>query len=215
MLKRTHAALARHQKKSLMYVSTDPLWDAALAPGHMGSRVLLEGIWKRLGLDYSWSVAVHPYGNVYQAAGAGHYSFANLEIVYEYQRAKLAEKGANDPLAYPQAYLFATEQGWGVEPGGKRDNQARNLCLAHDRVSRMPWMIGTSHNYFHSHEADELSNGTSSQGAYYGLIPYAIPNSLEGVEQTPTGAAFFATGPERWAKDANNFCCVGYRVGCP
>lgn len=215
MLKRTHAALARHQKKSLMYVSTDPLWDTGLAGGHMGSRVLLEGIWKRLGTDYSWSVAVHPYGNVYQPAGAGHYSFANLEIVYDYQASKLAEKGVTDPMTYPQAYLFATEQGWGIEPGGKRDNQARNICLAHDRITRMPWMIGNSHNYFHSHEADELGNGTSSQGSYFGLIPYAIPNNLEGVEQTPTGAAFFATGPARWAKDASNFCCVGYKVGCP
>jgi len=210
-----HAALLRHQKKSLMYVSTDQLWTPGQAPGHMGTRVLLDGIWTRLGTDYSWSVAVHPYGNVADAPPGNIYTFGNLQMVYEYQKAKLAEKGVSDPMAYPQAYQAATEQGWAVEANGNRDNQAKNICLAHDKVTRMPFMVATSHNYFHSNEAAETGGGASNQGAFYGLIPFAVPDSLEGAEATPTGAAYFATGPAQWRKDANNFCCKTHQVGCP
>lgn len=213
MVKRAHAALARHQKKALLYVSTDQLWEPGQAAGHMGTRVLLDGLWARLGVDYSWSVAVHPYGNVYDGVKPNIYTFNNLDMVFNYQKAKLAERGVAEPMTHPHAYMSATEQGWGVDAGLNRDNQARNLCLAQDRVSRMPWLIMTTHNYFHSHEPDE-GTGTSSQGLYFGLIPYTIPNDLTGLENTPTGQAFFATGKDQWAKNNTNFCCTKWKVGC-
>ena len=211
MMVRAHAALQRHQRRALLYASTDALWAPGLAPGHYGSMRLVDGLWARLGPAYSWSLAVHPYGDVDRPARRGQYSFANLDGIAAHQGARLAERGM-DP-ASPQAWLLASEQGWGLGPKG-REGQARQVCLAHERALALPRLVAVAHNYFQSIEPDEGA-GTSSQGAYFGLLPNALPNSLAGMEAVPTGRALAATmNPAAWGRPGN-YCCDTAGVGCP
>ena len=214
MLKRTHAALTRHQKSALMYVSTDQLIEKDMHVGHMGNKNLIDGLWTRLGTNYSWSLAVHPYGDVDSPAAPNTYTFENLELVVQYQLQKLSDLGIKDPARHPQSLLIASEQGWPLSTG--RDHQAKQICLAHDKVMSMPQLLAVAHNYFHSVEPAEAdANGQSVQGAFFGLIPNAIPNSLEGMENVPTGKAFTSTlNSALWKKDNNHYCCTQYGVGC-
>ena len=222
MLKRAHAALLRHQKGTLMYASTDQLWNPGKLPGHFGTRLLLDGLWARLGVAYSWSVAVHPYGNVDETPSTGMYTFSNLEMVVDYQAQKLQALGIADPSSYPQTLLIASEQGWplttaaGTAGAYGRENQARQMCLAHDKVMSINQVVAVAHNYFHSSEpAENDANGQSDQGGFYGLIPYAVPDDLRGMESTPTGKAFVSTmDPSNWKKRDDHYCCQIYGVGC-
>ena len=222
MLKRAHAALLRHQKGSLMYASTDQLWDPGKLPGHFGTRWLLDGLWARLGVNYSWSVAVHPYGKVDEAPDPGTYTFHNLEMVVDYQVQKLRALGITDPLSYPQSLLIASEQGWpltsavGTAGTYGREDQARQMCLAHDKVMSMNQVVAVAHNYFHSTEpAENDANGQSEQGGFFGLIPYAVPDDLSGMESVATGKAFLSTmNAHNWKKRDDHYCCQIYGLGC-
>ena len=211
LMVRAHAALQRHQRRALLYASTDALWSPGLAPGHYGSMRLVDGIWARLGPEFSWSLAVHPYGDVDRRARRGQYSFANLDRIAEHQRARLAERGL--PPTSPQAWLIASEQGWGLAQKG-REGQARQVCLAHERALALPQLVAVAHNYFQSIEPDE-GTGSSGQGAYFGLLPNGLPNSLSGMEGVPTGRALAATmDPKAWGRP-DNYCCETANVGCP
>lgn len=218
MLKRSHSAIQRHQHDSLMYVSTDQLWGAWIHDGNFGVKRLLDGIWEKLGTEYSWSVAVHPYGNVQDSPGNSIYTFNNLEMVAEYQVTQLMKRGVTQPLSYPQSLLIASEQGWGFRPSDpqSRAKQAQQLCLAHQKVTSMNQVVAVAHNYFHSVEPGEnQSGGSSIQGEFFGLIPYGIPADLTGVESTLTGRAYISTfNEELWGKSNNHFCCEQHRVGC-
>ena len=222
MMKRVHNALVRHQKSAMMYASTDMLWTPGHDKGHFGSKWLIDGLWARLGLEYSWSVAVHPYGEVDQTPGDGTYTFNNLEMVVDHQIEKLRERGVSDPNRYPQAVLIASEQGWplttaaGMAGVMGRENQARQLCLAHDKVMSMNQVLAVAHNYFQSIEpADSEVNGTSGQGAFFGLIPYGVPSDLSGMETTATGKAYISTlNPRNWKQRDDHYCCDMYKVGC-
>ena len=219
MMKAVHAALQRHQKGALMYASTDLLWetpDQAKVPGHLGSRRLLDGLWSRLGAAHSWSVAVHPYGDVDRTPRPGTYSFANLDLVLDYQRAKLREAGVpGDPTALPQMRLIASEQGWPLARHG-RAGQARQICLAHAKAMALPELVAVAHNYFQSVEPQEDSaGGQSSQGAFYGLLPNNLPNDLTGMEATETGAALIATfDPGFGSGTGSSYCCTAAGTGC-
>ncbi|MDB5512135.1 MAG: hypothetical protein JWR08_1618 [Enterovirga sp.] len=217
MMKAVHAALQRHQRGALMYASTDLLWDTpdqAKVPGHLGSRRLLDGLWARLGTAYSWSVAVHPYGRVDRTPRRGIYSFANLELVSEYQRSKLREAGAGGDLGrFPQTRLIASEQGWDLAGHG-RAGQARQICLAHARAISMPELVAVAHNYFQSVEPQEATGGESNQGAFYGLLPPGVPVDLAGMESTDTGAAYVATLDPRFGS-GGDLCCTRLGVSCP
>ena len=214
MLKRTHAALTRHQKSALMYASTDQLVEKDMHVGHMGTKLLLEGLWTRLGTNYSWSVAVHPYGDVDALPAQNTYTFENLELVVQYQMQKLSDLGIKDPARHPQNLLIASEQGWPLSMG--RDHQAKQICLAHEKVMTMPQMVAVAHNYFHSVEpAESDASGQSVQGAFFGLIPNSIPNSLAGMDNVVTGKAYASTlNSALWNKDNNHYCCTQYGVGC-
>ena len=222
MFKRVHAALMRHQRRALMYVSTDIFMNPNAQTGHMGNAALLEGLWTRLGVNYSWSVAVHPYGDVDKTPKSGRVSFNNLEIVSQFQASHLTAAGIADVASAPQYKLIASEQGWPITTAAGtagalgRENQARQMCLAHAKIQSMPNVVAVGHNYFHSSEAQENgAGGTSVQGAFYGLIPFDIPNSLAGAEKTPTGRAFMSTmNPSLWNQSNDHFCCQLYKVGC-
>jgi hypothetical protein len=216
MVRRAHAALARHQHAALLYVSTDPLWVTGLRPGHMGSRRLLEGLWDRLGTDYTWSVAVHPYGRVNRPAPPGHYTFANLGMVAAFQEAQLRARGVTDPETWPQMRLIASEQGWGLRESGGRTGQAEQICRAHDAAMRMPSLVVQAHNYFQSIEPEEASPGAkSSQGMFFGLLPHDLPANLDGIEEVPTGAAYLATfDAKAWGRSDGHYCCRTHGLGC-
>lgn len=214
MMIRAHNALTRHVRGAMLYASTDQLMDAGLHSGHFGTRWLLDGLWARLGTNYSWSVAVHPYGDPTKAASNGIYTFNNLEIVAQHQEKRLRERGVSDPYSYPQIYMIASEQGWPLSEG--REAQAKAICAAHDKAMNLPSLIAVAHNYFHSTEAaEDQPGGTSGQGAFFGLIPHSVPNSLEGMESYPTGRAFQSTmNPSLWGKSNDHYCCTNYKLGC-
>lgn len=222
MLKRTHNALMRHQQAALMYVSIDQIIEQGEIPTHYGNRNLMNGIWARLGVNYSWSLAVHPYGEVDKPAPTARYTFNNLELVANYQKQKLRELGINDPDSYPQSILIASEQGWPLAMTSAgisklaRANQARQICLAHDKVVSMPEVVAVANNYFHSIEpAEEKVSAQSIQGAFFGLIPFNVPNTLENIESHSTGKAFASTmNPRNWKQHDKHYCCQVYGVGC-
>lgn len=216
MFKRAHRALMRHQRAALLYVSTDPLWDTGLRPGHIGSRRLLDGLWARLGTDYAWSVAVHPYGRVERTPRPGYYSYANLDIVARYQEAHLRARGVSNPKARPQMRLIASEQGWGLREAGGRAGQAEQICRAHDAALRLPSLVVQAHNYFQSVEPDEAKpDGVAAQGMFFGLLPHDLPANLDGIEGVATGAAYLATfDPTIWGRDDRHYCCRQFRLGC-
>ncbi len=221
MLKRTHRALERHQKGSLMYVSTDQLWVPNLHPGNFGTRWLLDGLWTRLGVNYSWSVAVHPYGELDNPVNPDIYTFNNLDMVVKHQVQKLKERGIANTDAYPQSLLIASEQGWplkglsGTAFAAGKAEQARQMCMAHDKAMQLPQLVAVAHNYFQSTEPSETeANGQSGQGAFFGLLPNSLPNDLAGAELTATGRAFMSTIGDGWKRKNNHYCCMVYGLGC-
>jgi len=216
MMRRAHAALTRHQHASLLYVSTDALWASGLRPGHLGSRQLLDGLWQRLGTDYSWSVAVHPYGRVDAPAPDSVYTYANLGMVARHQEERLRARGVAHPERAPQMQLIASEQGWGLREYGGRRGQAEQICRAHAAAMRLPTLVAEANNYFQSIEpAETEAGGASSQGSFFGLLPASLPPTLAGIEAVPTGQAYIATfDAEHWGRSDGHFCCQSFGEGC-
>ncbi|GJD57413.1 hypothetical protein MTDSW087_02324 [Methylobacterium dankookense] len=217
LVARAHDAVQRNSAGIMLYASTDLHWSppriGPADPAHIGSRTLVDGLWRHLGTRVSWSVAVHPYGNLDRAPAPGTYSFLNLDLVVEHQKAKLQALGLpTTSLEHPQAYLIASEQGWPQSIGIER--QARFLCQAHALALQAPTLLAQAHNYFQSVEAQEGVGGRSNQGAFYGLIPYAAPIDLSTVDRYPTGAAYLATAPAEWGRSGANACCRQAGVGC-
>ena len=218
MMKRTHSAMARHLSGALLYASTDMLWEPNIVPGHLGTRVLLEGLWRRLKTDIPWGVAVHPYEDpTVPPRDAGVYTFYNLELVANFQRDQLRRHGIDpDHGRQPQLVLLASEQGW---PRGGQvtiEVQARNICAAHAKVMNLPEVIAVAHNYFHSVEPQEDDpNGHSGQGAWYGLLPHTVKADLSNALDYATGKAYVATASDSFGKDAHNYCCATFGYGCP
>jgi len=216
MMRRAHAALMRHQHAALLYVSTDALWAPGLRPGHLGSRQLLDGLWQRLGTTYSWSVAVHPYGRVEAPAPDSVYTYANLGMVARHQEEQLRARGIAHPERAPQMRMIASEQGWGLKEFGGRQGQAEQICRAHAAAMRLPTLVAEANNYFQSIEPAETSAaGESSQGSFFGLLPWSLPATLAGIEGVPTGQAYIATfDAGNWGRSDDHYCCRSVGQGC-
>ena len=212
MMTVSHRAILRHSDRVMMYASTDMLWEPLIHHGHMGTKRLLEGLWATLGLNIAWSVAVHPYGDPTIPANAGEYTYNNLEMVSNYQREHLENRGISNVEQYPQFYMIASEQGWPMSMG--MDIRARNICVAHQKAIALNSYISTAHNYFHSVEPNDTSGGQSGQGAFYGLLPYSIPNDLSTMNTVSTGQAFIATDPDLWGRTDNHYCCTNFGIAC-
>lgn len=217
MVARTHDAAQRNTTGVMIDVSTDLFWlpprITATQPSHIGNKNLIDGLWQNLGARYSWSVAVHPYGNLDVVPAAGRYSFLNIETVAQYQAGQLQAQGLpTTSFKYPQAYLIASEQGWPQSIGIAK--QAKFICQAQALSLQVPTLLTQAHNYFHSNEPQEATAGSSNQGAFYGLIPFAAPTDLSTLEQYPTGLAYLATSPAVWGQNSTNYCCQQAGVGC-
>lgn len=203
MLRRAHAAIARHSSGVLLYASLDPWWEApSEAVSHIGGRRLMEGLWAELGTSIDWSVAIHPYGDPAANTGPSWLNFRGLGTLASYQESKLRSLGAPSANA-PQLRLLASEQGWQVKEG----TQVRNICLAHEAALAAPQLLGVTHMYFQTLPHD---SGLES----FGLLPDSLPLDLSGAESHPAWQAYAATGPKVWGRSNDHYCCREHRVGC-
>ncbi|MES2743356.1 MAG: DUF5722 domain-containing protein [Pseudomonadota bacterium] len=205
MMKTAHRAIGRHTSGVLMHASLDKLWQnpGASDPTHIGSKILLDGIWARLGTSIDWSVAIHPYGDPVEEPG-DNTNFQNVAILSGYQRDQLAARGVSDPQSMPQFKFIASEQGWQRYEG--LDIQARNICEAHAISSRSPSLIAQMHNYFQELQVDNANS--------YGLVPLSAGRDLGQADGVATFDAYRATGTASWEKRDNHFCCQQHGVGC-
>jgi hypothetical protein len=133
-MRRTAAAAARHHSTAssggssyMIWASNDRLWERPKQrdgePLHTGVRPFLDRLWPKLGANFTWSLAVHPYdpGNPMDDSemAPGHhpqaYTFATLDHVVAYQRVQVRQVGGLDPDSVRGSgftSLFASEQGW-------------------------------------------------------------------------------------------------------
>ncbi len=187
MLTRSRAAVNRHSPASLVEVSLDFLFTSGGMNGskaHIGGKTILDGIWSRVRTNYSWSIAIHPYGDPADAdQGPNVINFYGLRYLTKYQEQQLASLGVSQPLSAPQSWLFASEQGWF---NTSLESRAINVCKAHNIVLSMPNVVGTTHNYFEAQSAAD--NGI-------GLIPNDAGFLLQNAAQYPTYQAYVSTGP--------------------
>jgi len=212
---------------AMVLVSIDHFWwfkGAGHAPfarpgvvGHVGDQRLLSAIWPRLEPGLSWGVAVHPYDagdpRADMTAG-GVFTFATLKrVVIAFQEQQLAALGGVPPqglVARPQRLLWASEQGWRLQP--PRMNQtirARNVCFA-QALSEAQGLVSVTHNYFQAEPtAPEVGN--------FGLVPAppAVGPAFQNGTGHPTFDAYVATSLPSWRVDPSNWCCANYAVGCP
>ena len=218
MLTRAHQAVQRNTAGVMLDVSTDLIWTPrnikAGASAHIGTQALIDGLWAKLGTNVSWSVAVHPYGDIDKAPPTYGYNFANVQdLVAGYQANNLRTRGLPaDSLNYPQAFLLASEQGWTQSQG--IDRQAKNVCWAQEVTLESGYVLSQTHNYFQSIEPQDQTGGTSGQGAFFGLLPSRSAIDLSDMASFPTGAAYLSTNPAVWGQDAGNYCCQNAGVGC-
>ena len=178
-----------------------PRWGARCP---LSTANLLEGLWRQVGTQIDWSVAVHPYGKPtasdwglrqpYQA-----YTFQDLPKVAEFQR-NMSAKYAPGSTSAPQLYLAATEQGW---PGTEPRLLANYLCLTHAITTAEPKLLFATHYYFQD-----------TGPAAYAIIPWTA-GALLNDTTSPTLAAYASLKPASWRTDASNYCCATHRLGCP
>jgi hypothetical protein len=197
----------------LMHVSLDNVWGrpwtTIAGKTHIGGSSVLERMWIELGTAYDWSVAFHPYGDPVTDGRPNEINFAELETVIGYQRAQLAARGLV-PDAHPQAYLFASEQGWQQSIG--IDMQARNICMAHHYVTRLPNVVGVTHNGLQN-LPPPFGTGVDTPDSW-ALIPISAGIGLIGGKNSPTFRAYEATGLSQWGRNDVHYCCANYLVGC-
>ena len=64
MIKRAHVAINRHTSGVMLYVCLTGLWQQQYRWGgkiHIAGNYIVERMWYELGLNYDWSIALHPY----------------------------------------------------------------------------------------------------------------------------------------------------------
>ena len=174
-----------------------------------------------MGLSLPWAVAVHPYdaGDPRQDQwSSGKYTFADLSNIASYLCGRLGMLGVGESLPTPgndwpfrpQATLYASEQGWCYGCHGcKEDCRGRNVCLAQELSEKCPNVIAVTHNYF------QQVPGSSQGGQTYGLIAGDVAGDLSNGTTCPAFNAYVATSPSQWRRDASNYCCQQWQVGCP
>ena len=169
---------------------------------------LLDHIWKELGLKYNWSIAVHPYGNVYEK-NATSLRFSTLNQLSKYQRIQINAHKNNKRswLSYPQSRLFASEQNAGhrIETEDWK-RKAKYICESYDVAFRMPEIIAITHNHFQ----DNIQHKTTR----YTMLPTNISMNLKDAEKYETFQAYQSTALHIWGRTNEHYCCKKYRLGC-
>ncbi len=206
MLTRSRRAVDRHTPDSLVEVSLDLLFQSGgmnSGKAHIGGKTVLDGIWSRVGTNYDWSIAIHPYGDpADQDQGPNNIDFFGLRYLTQYQEQQLNAHGVSDTGNAPQNWMLASEQGWFDTP---LDSRALNMCKAHNIIMAMPNVIGTTHNYFQADSADQDG---------IGLIPFEAGPAISNGDQYPTYRAYVSTGPQYWGVRNDHYCCETAQLGC-
>lgn len=221
LMRRAHTAIGRWQRSAMLYASIDHVWSQSAAKkvsgGHVGTKSFMDGLWSELKLSIDWSVAAHLYGPTSGPVPEGIFSFANVDVITNYQKAKLASFGKTDHMAHPQAFIIANEQGvplTAAEVGTPQGiaRKTKFICEAHLASIANPQLIFQAHNYFQSN--GEEASGTSGQGAFYGLIPHSVGSELQRWNNSVEAKAFLATDPRYFGRYDNHVCCTKHKLGC-
>ena len=204
MMRRAYYAVARHTSESMIYASTDYLWDTPPSgPNRISGKVLLDGLWQRLGTSTEWAVAVHPYSDPVVDPEPGYYGFSNLQMVVDFATEHLRALGISNPDAYPQNYIIASEQVPFDNTNPDLTYRAQKLCQAHDVSLKVPNLLAVTESFRQSSASDTFS-----------MIPYTVQPDLSNVLSSVTGQAYAAMDPAVWGKTDTNYCCVNTGLGC-
>jgi len=173
---------------------------------------LLDYLWKTVGLQYDWSIAIHPYGDVYNQY-PNILTFSTLKDLSSYQKIhiNLNKKEANKAwLDYAQSKLFASEQNAGDKL--KADDwkrKAKFICQAYDIGLKMPELIAMTHNHFQDNI--QAKNKVPTK---YTMLPASVKANLSDADRYETFQAYESTNPLVWGKTDTHFCCQSYKLGC-
>lgn len=184
--------------------ATPPRGDRGGRP-HIGSGVLVDGLWAELGVGVDWSVGVAPYG----AAGARGWPaschVSDLPSLAASQRARAAALGVSDPARAPQAVLAATEFGWPAA-GARAPAAAASVCAAHAAALATPGLAFAAHVEFQGGEPGDPA----------GLVPAEAGPGLDAAAAaaSPTLAALRSTSPDTWGRGGGHYCCLVHALGC-
>jgi hypothetical protein len=223
LVRRTQVAAARHSNgEHMIWTSNDRLWERPKQgdgePLHTGVRPFLDRLWPKLGINFTWNLAVHPYdgGNPmddHEFAPGFHpqaYTFATLGHAAHYQTTMAVKAGATSTQAEDFSHLYASEQGWPSPACCVDTIRGRNICYAHAlSADSESAVIGVTHNFFHD------SPGGSEQGGQdYGLIPGNISGDLSNGTGWPTFDAYNSTSQAYWGRSDGHYCCSKWSMGC-
>jgi len=207
--------------QNLIYVSLTRDWYSRVPRYHQDKRGamhirwrnmnLLDHIWRDLGLEYNWSIAVHPYGNVYDKLENG-LTFSTLKDLSDYQKDQIdSRKNKNRSwLSYPQSKLFASEQNAGHKI--KADDwkrKAKFICESYDVAHQMPELIAITHNHF-----QDTIHRRNKKITKYTMLPATVKTDLSDAGKYETFRAYLSTTPQVWNKKDDHYCCKQLNIGC-
>ncbi|MEA3492691.1 MAG: DUF4214 domain-containing protein [Campylobacterota bacterium] len=169
---------------------------------------LLDYIWERLGLKYTWSIAVHPYGRVYEDS-SNSLRFSTLKDLSAYQKEQIDIRKSKHRswLSYPQSRLFASEQN--VNDPNNYEAKAKFICESYDVSMQMPEIIAISHNHFQDYTKRD-DDGSS----YHHMLPSTVREDLSNADKYSTFRAYMSTATSVWNRDDDHYCCDNYGLGC-
>lgn len=207
--------------KNLIYVSLTRDWYSRIPTYHKNAKGaihirwrnmnLLDYLWKELGLKYDWSIAVHPYGNVYDKLENG-LTFSTLKDLSAYQKAQIdSRKDKNRSwLSYTQSKLFASEQNAGhkVKPNDWK-RKAKFICQSYDVALQMPELIAITDNHF-----QDNIHRKNKEPTKYTMLPASVKADLSDANRYETFQAYLSTTPDVWGKKDDHYCCKNYKLGC-
>lgn len=216
ILRTTHDALSALSLAHpvVIYVSTDRYWSPPPVftqwngnRAHIGSGVLVEGIWARIGTEKDWSLAVHPYGEPLVEEFDGQngivdaYSFVSLTDVAAQMLTSFKQYGSGDPGVAPQLWMAATEQGW-TSTDYDSETRAKFLCQSHNITLHTPEVYWVAMNDFQNAGSD-----------VYGLLPQSSGPTLDNADVAPEYQAYKSLRPGVWGT-SSHYCCTVHQVGC-
>ncbi len=230
LLKKTIAAVTALDKrcmnvegvcKNLIYVSLTGDWYSRKVHAHTTKKGeisikwrnmnLLDHIWKELGLDYDWSIAIHPYGRVYSKNKQA-LRFSTLKDLSQYQKKQIdvRKEKKREWLSYPQSRLFASEQNVGGKV--KADDwkqKAKFICESYDVAFTMPELIAMTHNHF-----QDNIHRKNTKPTRHTMLPATVKEDLSDAKNYETFRAYQSTSTDVWNKKDDHYCCNLYSLGC-
>ncbi len=175
------------------------------------NRNLLDYLWKNMGMDINWSIAVHPYGDAYNSSDTS-LRFSTLKDLSLYQKKHIEKykQSGKSWLNYTQSRLFASEQnaGPGLEAEDMR-RKAKFICQTYDIAMRMPELVAVTHNHF-----QDSTNQESCTPGKFAMLPSCAGKDLEDAESYVTYQAYLSTSESRWGVSDEHYCCREFEVGC-